>query len=177
MLCVLLIKEDYNISFWSFRRDWLFDINKTTIVSSNNEIMKKSVSSLSGVCIFEWNRLIHVRWNITGKAFVLGQFFCSGSVVALGIVARTGWDRGPTAEPQKPDGEAGTPKRKTILLLSRCINGCVTCIKKWNRPLRRIQSDGRRRFYLIWVLVFNIISFWVTITYKLFSSSLMKWAV
>ena len=31
----------YNISFWSFRRDWLFDINKTTIVSSNNEIMKK----------------------------------------------------------------------------------------------------------------------------------------
>ena len=65
----------YNISFRSFWRDWLFDINKTTIVSSNNEIMKKSVSSLSGVCVFEWNRLIHARWNITGKAFVLGQFF------------------------------------------------------------------------------------------------------
>ena len=167
----------YNISFWSFRRDWLFDINKTTIVSSNNEIMKKSVSSLSGVCIFEWNRLIHARWNITGKALVLGQVYCLGSVVALGIVARTGWDLGPTAEPQKPDGGAGTPKRKTILLLSRCIDGSVSCIKKWNRPLRRILSDGRRRFYLIWVLVFNIISFWVTITYKLFSSSLMKWEV
>ena len=58
------------------------------------------------------------------------KVYCLGSVVALGIVARTGWDRGPTAEPQKPDGGAGTPKRKTILLLSRCINGSVTCIKK-----------------------------------------------
>ena len=61
---------------------------------------------------------------------VLGQSYCLGSVVALGIVARTGWDRGPTAEPQKPDGEAGTPKRKTILLLSRHGIGSEACIKK-----------------------------------------------